>query len=65
MNDSLIPLFVLAFFATAFAGWVTHICWVIDKITSGVVSGGEMAIGVLGAFIPPFGAIHGIILWFS
>jgi hypothetical protein len=68
-GDGAVAVFVLSIFGfilTGFAGWVTHILWVIGKITGvAPVTGGEMAIGVIGAFMPPIGAVHGVILWFS
>ena len=30
-------LMVFAFFATAFAAWITHVVWVIGKITGSVL----------------------------
>lgn len=48
------------------AAWITHVVWVINKILgTAPVTGGEMAIGVIGAFLPPIGAIHGFIIWFT
>lgn len=61
-----VAITLLMFVLTGFAAWVTHIVWVLGKITgSAAVTGGEMGIAVLGAFVPPIGAIHGVILWFS
>lgn len=54
------------FIVSTIAAWITHIVWVIGKITGvASISGGEMAIGVLGAFCPPIGAVHGFIIWLS
>lgn len=57
---------LVTFVVASAAAWATHVVWVIGKITSGdPVTGGEMALGVLGAFMPPIGVIHGVIIWFS
>ncbi len=49
-----------------FAAWATHIIWIIKALASASgATGGQMVLGVLGAFMPPIGIIHGLILWFS
>jgi len=64
--DEKVAVTLLFLVIAGVSAWVTHIVWVIGKITgSGPVTGGEMAIGVVGAFMPPIGAIHGVIIWFS
>lgn len=64
--DDIAAVSLMGFIVTGFFGWITHIVWVIGKIAgSAPVTGGEMAIGVIGAFMPPIGAIHGVIIWFT
>ncbi len=59
-------LSIYALIIASLAAWVTHIVWAIGKITgTAPVTGGEITLGVIGAFIPPFGAVHGFILWLS
>lgn len=66
LSFAALGLSVIGLVITMVAAWVTHVVWVIGKIAgTDPVSGGEMAIGVLGAFMPPIGAIHGVVLWFS
>ena len=47
------------------AGWVTHLWWSLSGLFTGTMDKtNEYVIAVLGVFIPPIGAIHGIYLWF-
>lgn len=45
---------------TMIAGWLTNLFWLFKQ--------GELTIqvifGIIGAFLPPVGALHGIYLWF-
>lgn len=59
-------LLALGFFLSVAAAWVTHIVWIIKALSSDAgATAGQIVLGVLGAFIPPIGVIHGLILWFS
>lgn len=41
------------------AGWVTNVLWTFDQTT-----GGNIALGIVGIFVPFIGALHGIWTWF-
>ena len=57
---------LVAVIISAAGAWVTHVAWIIGKLASdGGVTVGQIGLGVIGAFMPPIGVIHGIILWFS
>lgn len=59
-------LAVFAFFIAVVAAWATHVIWIIQKLASdGGATMGQIALGVIGAFMPPIGVIHGLILWFT
>jgi hypothetical protein len=63
-GGAIAALFVLGFLTAAIAAWVTHVVWIIAKLagTSGATFG-QAALGVIGAFMPPVGIIHGIMIW--
>ena len=45
---------------------VTHLVWIIKALASDAgATAGQIVLGLMGAFIPPVGVIHGFILWFS
>jgi hypothetical protein len=57
-------LFGLAF--ASVAAWATHVIWIIGKLASdGGATFGQIALGLIGAFMPPVGAIHGALIWFG
>lgn len=61
-----IPLMiaVVAFVCTILSAWVTHIVWIIGTLASPAgATVGQMVLGVLGAFVPPFGIVHGFMIW--
>jgi hypothetical protein len=51
------------------AGYITHIMWCIKALVSTAVVGDilikAIILGVVGAIVPPLGAIHGLVIWFS
>jgi hypothetical protein len=50
----------------AVASWVTHFIWSLLTLFSGDMDTfSEVAIALLGIFIPFIGCFHGIYLWFS
>ena len=56
--------FGMAMALTAFAAWVTHVIWVIGKLAGDVgVTLGQVALAILGTFVPPIGVLHGIMIW--
>ena len=52
-------IFILIFYVTLLAGWVTNVIWTFQQ-TDWV----NIALGIVGAFLFPIGAIHGIWVWF-
>lgn len=64
--ESTVWLSMILFGITSFAAWVTHIVWVIGKLAGDTgATMGQMALGAIGAFMPPVGAIHGVMIWFG
>ena len=59
MGSFTLCLIVLVPFVTFAAGWVTNILWPFDQTT-----GGNLALGIVGIFVPFIGAFHGIWTWF-
>lgn len=53
-----IYLGILAAILTAGAGWVNNVLWTFQQDT--VV---DLALGIVGIFVPFIGAIHGMWLW--
>lgn len=51
-------LFIIVSALTLFAGWVTNIIWTFHQ------TGWDIALGIIGVFVAPVGAIHGIYTWF-
>ena len=46
------------------AAWATHIIWIISALASDAgATVGQMVLGGIGAFMPPVGAIHGLMIW--
>lgn len=59
-------LAILAFAVSCFGAWITHLVWVIGKLASDQgVTVGQVALGVIGAFMPPVGVVHGFMIWFG
>jgi hypothetical protein len=57
---------MLAFVAASIVAWGTHVAWTIHKLSSDVgATMGQIFLGVIGAFVPPVGAIHGVMIWFG
>jgi hypothetical protein len=56
---------LLALAITLVAAWVTHIVWIIGKLAGAGPTLGQVALGVIGAFMPPVGMIHGFMIWFG
>lgn len=48
------------------AAWVTHIIWIIAKLAGDEgATVGQMVLGAIGAFMPPIGVVHGVMIWFG
>lgn len=52
--------------ATGIAAWLRHLMWTVTLLASGHdIAIGQVALGIIGALVPPVGMIHGFVLWFS
>lgn len=52
--------------AATIPAWVTHVVWVIFKLTSDTgITSGQLVLGVVGALMPPVGVVHGFLIWFG
>lgn len=59
-------LTVLGICILSLFAWVTHIVWIIKTLASPVgATFGQMALGAIGAFMPPVGVVHGFMIWFG
>tara|TARA_B100001750_G_scaffold80884_1_gene64280 strand:+ start:2638 stop:2844 length:207 start_codon:yes stop_codon:yes gene_type:complete len=48
------------------SAWLTHLWWSLSGLFSGEMDTlSEIAVALLGIFIPPLGCLHGIYLWFT
>lgn len=50
---------ILAAVGTFIAGWINNILWTFQQ-----ESLGDIALGIVGIFVPFIGAFHGAYLWF-
>ena len=66
-EDSTLAFGAIAFVVVALIGaWATHIVWIISTLASDAgATVGQMVMGGLGAFMPPVGAVHGLMIWFG
>lgn len=51
----------LAFILSMIAGWVTNLFWLVGNM--GTING-EFILALVGVFLGPLGALHGIYTWF-
>lgn len=57
---------VVALALTALAAWATHIVWIISTLADDAgATFGQIALGAIGAFMPPVGMVHGLMVWFG
>ena len=52
----------LSFVATLLAGYITNILYIFNLGQLSLT--GETILSIIGVFIPPLGALHGIYTWF-
>lgn len=46
------------------SAWVTHVIWIIAQLASDFgATTGQIVLGLIGAFMPPVGVIHGLMIW--
>lgn len=55
-------LFWLSFVLTLLIGYITNIIYIFNL--GQLTLTGETILSILGVFIPPLGALHGIYIWF-
>lgn len=55
-------LFWLSVVLTLLAGYITNIIYIFNL--GQLTLTGETVLSILGVFIPPLGALHGIYTWF-
>jgi len=66
MKDVALFIGALAVVFVPVYAWVTHIIWVISALASDAgATGGQITLGIIGAFMPPVGVIHGAMIWFG
>lgn len=64
--DTPVALGVVAFALSLIAAWVTHLVWIIQTLAGPAgITGGQLILACLGAFVPPLGIMHGIMIWFG
>tara|TARA_R110000796_G_scaffold9443_13_gene32149 strand:+ start:2673 stop:2897 length:225 start_codon:yes stop_codon:yes gene_type:complete len=51
--------------ALTLVSWIRHLIWTIGGLATDTLEGGQIALAVIGTFIPPIGAIHGFLLLFG
>ena len=65
MSKILATCTALALIITLIAGWITHLFWSLSGLFTGTMTEtSSFVLAILGAFIPPIGAMHGVYLWF-
>lgn len=48
------------------AAWATHVVWIIRVLASDKgATAGQIVLGAVGAFMPPVGVVHGVMIWFG
>lgn len=55
-------LFGLSFVLTLITGYITNILYIFNL--GQLTLTGETILSIIGVFIPPLGALHGIYTWF-
>lgn len=62
--DALPAILAVSFFVASIAAWVTHLVWIISALASDAgATMGQMVLGAVGAFMPPVGVVHGVMIW--
>ena len=59
------PIAIVSFAVTCIIAWATHIIWIIASLSSDAWTWGHIALGAIGAFMPPVGVVHGFMIWFG
>lgn len=51
--------------AGGIAAYITHLWWTVSMLFGDTdMAIKDLALALLGAFFPPIGVIHGVIIWF-
>jgi len=65
-GGSLAGFFVIGILLTSMAAWCTHVIWIIKVLASDKgATAGQIVLGAVGAFMPPVGVVHGLMIWFG
>jgi hypothetical protein len=49
---------------TPIIAWATHLVWIIGALASDSgATTGQIVLGCIGAFMPPVGVVHGVMIW--
>lgn len=57
---------ILTVVFASMAAWITHVAWIITALAAPAgATWGQIALGAIGAFMPPVGVIHGFMIWFG
>lgn len=63
-NGTFIIAPFLAFGIMTIAAWFTHLAWAVTTfLGDGTVTVKTATVGIIGAILPPFGIVHGVMLW--
>lgn len=67
MNNSIFPpIAIITLGLSCLVAWITHVVWIIGTLASDAgATVGQIALGGIGAFMPPVGVIHGFMVWFG
>lgn len=64
-GSALAALTIIAVMFAPLIAFFTHIYWVVTGLMNDSIdTTGEIALAVAGLLFPPFGVVHGFILWF-
>lgn len=65
-EDSILAFGAIAFVVALMCAWATHIAWTISILVSDAgATVGQMVLAGIGAFMPPVGVVHGLMIWFG
>ena len=63
-GEAVAAFFVLGFVASCFSAWITHIGWVVIKLSSDHgITFGQFILAAIGTLFFPVGIIHGFLIW--
>ena len=66
MTSEFMGLATIALVSSSLVAWITHVVWIIAALaSSGGATGGQIALGLMGAFMPPVGVVHGFMVLFG